>query len=325
MKQLLIFYSIAFFSLLVACGEKKETTANGDATGPYACPMRCEGDKVYAEPGQCPVCGMDLQPMRDVGASPGYEMKLTTVPDMPEAGKETQLVFMPKQRDNESAQVPLDEVHEKKIHVIIVSSDLAWYDHIHPEYQADGSYTVKETFPYGGDYIVFADYQPTGAGNMVDRLTLVVSGNKKQPETFTTEIMTSQTDGYEVTLQPLQGKFLTNNVIHLGVDITEGGKAVTDLESVMGAKGHLVIISGDGQKYLHVHPDEIDGKLHLHTQFDQAGFYRAFFQFQTNGKLHTSYFTIEVKEGKPGELGTPDHHGGEVDDHHHDNGSDHTH
>ena len=27
----------------------------------YYCPMRCEGDKTYDEPGSCPVCGMDLK------------------------------------------------------------------------------------------------------------------------------------------------------------------------------------------------------------------------------------------------------------------------
>ena len=29
--------------------------------GKYYCPMRCEGDKVYDEPGDCPVCGMHLK------------------------------------------------------------------------------------------------------------------------------------------------------------------------------------------------------------------------------------------------------------------------
>ncbi len=28
--------------------------------GKYYCPMRCEGDKTYGKPGECPVCGMDL-------------------------------------------------------------------------------------------------------------------------------------------------------------------------------------------------------------------------------------------------------------------------
>ncbi len=27
----------------------------------YACPMECEEDKTYSEPGTCPVCGMNLK------------------------------------------------------------------------------------------------------------------------------------------------------------------------------------------------------------------------------------------------------------------------
>jgi hypothetical protein len=108
---------------------------------------------------------------------------------------------------------------------------------------------------------------------------------------------------------------------HLGVEVTSNGKLITDFESVMGAKGHLVIVSGDGQKYLHVHPDEVDGKLDLHARFEKAGIYRAFFQFQTAGTLHTSYFTLDVKEGKPGEIESHDGH-----DHNHDHGEGgHTH
>ena len=29
-------------------------------TGVFYCPMHCEGEKTYDEPGNCPVCGMDL-------------------------------------------------------------------------------------------------------------------------------------------------------------------------------------------------------------------------------------------------------------------------
>ncbi len=27
----------------------------------YICPMKCEGDKTYPEPGKCPECGMVLK------------------------------------------------------------------------------------------------------------------------------------------------------------------------------------------------------------------------------------------------------------------------
>lgn len=37
-----------------------EKRARGSDTGTFYCPMRCEGDKTYPEPGDCPVCGMDL-------------------------------------------------------------------------------------------------------------------------------------------------------------------------------------------------------------------------------------------------------------------------
>ena len=304
----LIFLSFISLCFITSCAEKKGP-ANADNASAYACPMKCEGEKVYPVAGKCPVCGMDLKPVSGAAASIVYEMRLTATPANPEAGKPALLAFTPKISGNESSQVPLDEVHEKKIHVIVVSKDLGWYDHIHPEYQTDGSYTVSETFPAGGEYIIFADYQPTGGGNQVERRTITVSGTPKQPESFSTQVLSTQTDGYVVTLKPAAGKFLTNNMNHLGVEVTENGKPVTNFENIMGAKGHLVIISGDGQKYLHVHPDEVEGKLDLHTRFDQPGMYRAYFQFQTNGKLHTSYFTLNVQEGKEGELDVPgDHH-----------------
>ncbi len=38
--------------------EREEMPA---APGKYYCPMHCEGDKVYDQPGSCPVCGMNLE------------------------------------------------------------------------------------------------------------------------------------------------------------------------------------------------------------------------------------------------------------------------
>ena len=31
------------------------------ALATYQCPMKCQGDTTYNAPGQCPVCGMDLE------------------------------------------------------------------------------------------------------------------------------------------------------------------------------------------------------------------------------------------------------------------------
>jgi len=34
--------------------------ADGTAAVRYVCPMRCQEDTTYDQPGRCPVCGMDL-------------------------------------------------------------------------------------------------------------------------------------------------------------------------------------------------------------------------------------------------------------------------
>lgn len=31
----------------------------------YQCPMKCEGEKTYDEPGRCPVCKMYLKPVNE--------------------------------------------------------------------------------------------------------------------------------------------------------------------------------------------------------------------------------------------------------------------
>ncbi len=44
--------------------------ANQSESGKYICPMFCEGDKEYDEPGRCPVCNMFLLPVEQVDKSP---------------------------------------------------------------------------------------------------------------------------------------------------------------------------------------------------------------------------------------------------------------
>lgn len=54
----------AFF--LASCGNSSNEKSNSNAieqseTAMYQCPMKCEGDKMYAEKGTCPICKMDLE------------------------------------------------------------------------------------------------------------------------------------------------------------------------------------------------------------------------------------------------------------------------
>jgi hypothetical protein len=65
---------ITTLTLLLALGmlfgscQNKTSEGQGEATenrqtanAVFQCPMKCEGEKVYDKPGQCPVCNMDLE------------------------------------------------------------------------------------------------------------------------------------------------------------------------------------------------------------------------------------------------------------------------
>lgn len=62
---------LTVITFMASCGSnssenKKENTAieqTGNAK--YQCPMKCEGEKTYDKPGQCPVCNMDLEKVEE--------------------------------------------------------------------------------------------------------------------------------------------------------------------------------------------------------------------------------------------------------------------
>jgi len=63
--------------------ESKPLAANNSRqndAGKYYCPMRCEGDKTYDKPGNCPVCGMNLEKEHSASA----KKKQYTCPMHPE-------------------------------------------------------------------------------------------------------------------------------------------------------------------------------------------------------------------------------------------------
>ncbi len=44
---------------------EKLNSEDGTKNMGYHCPMKCESDKVYSHPGNCPVCNMKLVPVED--------------------------------------------------------------------------------------------------------------------------------------------------------------------------------------------------------------------------------------------------------------------
>jgi rRNA maturation protein Nop10 len=276
---------------------KTEAMATHSSDHIYACPMHPE---VTGKEGDtCPKCGMKLEHNDNAGAASNVKMKFTTNPATISPNEEVTLSMIPKLKDKDKELVALDVEHEKKIHLIVVSDDLSYFDHIHPEINADGSYTVKHKFPTGGKYTLFADYKPSGANHTVDNLTVNVTGNAPAAKKYSDDKLMANTDGFTVTLSPDGGRFATNSAMHISGAVTKDGKAIDPgtMENYLGAKAHMVVVSLDEKKYLHVHPGVENGKFDLHTTFEKPGVYRGWIQFQTDGKVHTADFVMNVAAG----------------------------
>ena len=304
-------------SLVIASCDNKNTQtetamdhdhAHGDHEHNYACPMHPE--VVGHEGENCHKCGMPLEKISSNGNESTFKMEFTSSPQQVEAGKEVKLSFTPKNVSAPTSPVPLDVEHEKKIHLILVNEDLSWFDHIHPEYQQDGSYIVNETFPYGGNYILFADYKPTGSTHQLEKINLKVSGNPAPSSRQREEKLNSNVDGYEVTF--VNGRELkTASEGHMIIKITKDGKEISgnDLEKYLGSNAHIVMVHLEDKDYIHVHPEANEYPIHAHSYFDKAGTYVMWVQFQTNGKIHTADFLVNVAEGNS-TANTPHDHSG---------------
>ncbi|TDS12093.1 Cu2+-exporting ATPase [Maribacter caenipelagi] len=73
-------YSIHELGAHVHEATKSKTVENGNGT--FYCPMHCEGEKTYEEPGDCPVCGMDLVEEASATTNKGQEYTCPMHPEV---------------------------------------------------------------------------------------------------------------------------------------------------------------------------------------------------------------------------------------------------
>ncbi|MBK8464297.1 MAG: cupredoxin domain-containing protein [Chloracidobacterium sp.] len=263
-----------------------------------------------------------------------FKVDFKTEPGQIQAGAPATLVFTVK--DSKNAVVKdLQVVHEKPMHLLIVSKDLSEFYHVHPEPSADGSYRVQHTFPNGGDYKFYADFTPPNAKQVVERVDVKVSGTERAKVALVADTkLEKSVDGVKVTMKPSAkieaGQELT---LDFAVFDAKTGKPTTDLQNYLGELAHFVIISEDLVDFVHAHPmakgetmdgmkmdgdtkekdHNADGHSHgadskkanqpsayevsAHTAFPRPGLYKLWAQFQRGGKVISVPFVVNVPAG----------------------------
>ncbi|HYH54698.1 MAG TPA: hypothetical protein VD761_11265 [Solirubrobacterales bacterium] len=239
-------------------------------------------------------------------AEGGYALRLS--PTQMEQGEKRELRFAIDGPDGRAA-TGFDELHERRMHLIIVRRDGTGFQHLHPEMDAEGTWRIPIQLSQPGVYRAFADFSAGGEQHTLAS-DIFVSGGEFEARPFPPAQPLAATDGgYEVRLRA--GKPRAGESTELTFAVSEGGHAVHGLEPYLGAKGHLVALREGDLAFLHVHPEEAEGghghggeaadgheagaeEIAFAATFPTAGRYRLYLQFKHEGTVRTAEFTVEV-------------------------------
>jgi hypothetical protein len=281
-------------------------------TSGWICPMH--PNEVKAEPGKCSICGMTLVP-GDPMATADYTMHVTIEPRAIKPGETTRFRFKILHPLTGEPVTQYGEVHDKLYHLFIVSRDMKQFFHIHPQLQQDGSFTVEETLPVAGQYVMFSDFMPVGGAPQLIATPITTAGfdgdiASSWPN-LTTDSFSKTADGVKIDMQIEPSQLLAGEETDIPIHFTDAktNAPIKDLQRYLGAFGHGMMLSEDMTEHVHAHPAEmLEGTeitsgggpdLVFHALFPKPGYYRMWLQFQRNNVLSTVPFTFRVI--RPGE------------------------
>lgn len=234
-----------------------------------------------------------------------YNVNLQYDPQIPIAGKSTKLsILITEQRSGDIIQ-KFETIHDKLMHIIIVDEGLSYFAHIHPIFDTTSSiFTIYHIFPESGKYKIWIDFKPNGGTQTLAAFKLNIIGNPvhKSIPIIKDRQYTKNIEGkYQISLK-LPKEIKANNDIDIVFGISNTtGYPITDLQPLMGAGGHCVIISNNIREFLHVHPiKEVDANwkggpdVYFRTNIPIPGLYKIWGQFQHLDELITADFILEV-------------------------------
>lgn len=190
-----------------------------------------------------------------------------------------------------------EELHERPLHLIVVSRDLEVFHHVHPTLDDAGTWSVELPVLPAGSYRAITDFWITSGPRLALGVDLSVPG-ADEPNTPAEPTTTSRVDGYEVTLDATTD---STGEVSATLVVRRDGELV-EPEPYLGANGHLVALRAGDLAYAHVHPDDaaegdddagVAAGVRFEATLDSAGRYGLFFDFRHGGAVHTATFTFD--------------------------------
>ncbi len=232
----------------------------------------------------------------DHGGATGIMLMVQTVPKVPNPGESTTLNLMIHDGDGSMVH-EFDVNHDKLAHLIMVRDGLDEFAHIHPEVDRQGNMTATHTFPKAGKYRLFVDYKPKGKSAATATAVVEVTGDAPAAAPLVVNAPGKvNADGLVVEIGVQNPKAGQEAEVRFRLN-DSSGNPVADLQPYLGARGHLVILSADGAKYVHAHPGEsrtAANEVVFTAHFPSAGFYKGWGQFLLAGQVRTVPFVLQI-------------------------------
>jgi len=171
-----------------------------------------------------------------------------------------------------------DIVHEKNLHLIVVSRDLRFFAHLHPAYDGKGVFRIEDPLP-PGELHLFADFAPRGKGGQIAMLPRKQGG--KAPDVADTLTQPAR----------LTGDFLAGKTTQLTL---EDALPVSELQPYLGALAHLILIHEDAETYVHSHPIDDPARIVFLARPPKPGKYKGWVEVQSHGQVLRKSFRLET-------------------------------
>lgn len=225
-------------------------TVNGKTY--YFCSDGCQAKFDHA-----PASYVTLNAALATGKARSYRLALTAPPH-PVSGRPILLSFAIREAPTGQVVRDFEIVHTKRLHFLLVGSDLAYFEHQHPQLGPDGRFRLLWTFPRAGRYFLFADFTPADGDNQILRTALDIGGLIRQapaPPRLVPDADQAKTVGdTRVRLSIRPGALRAGRQFLLTYTLSDLlGRPRADMQPILGVMGHLIALRGDTQTLVHTH------------------------------------------------------------------------
>lgn len=288
-------------------------TAPAPVSAPSAPPSAPAHGAGHGTPAPTTTRAPGLEP--SAPAHQGVKARLTMSPARALPGEPFRLLL--RLADAQGRSVDPQIVHERPVHLLVISDDLADFQHVHPKREREGSYALELTVPRARSYRLFAEYTGPGAEAPSLASATVGSAARAAPAaTITGDLAEKLIGNSRVAIRGADGlRSGVESMFEVVVRDAKTGERPGDLQPWLGAPAHGVIVDARLRGLVHAHAVEGGGAAEnrpraamqhalteggeaptftFHAKFDRPGLHKVWVQFDRGGEVITAPFVVDV-------------------------------